>query len=278
MFVQSDWLNQHLTDESIRILDCRFYLYDPSAGKKAYEENHIPGAQFIDIEKDLSSPVSTHGGRHPLPDPNKLANLLGHLGINEKHHIIVYDDQKGAMAGRCWWVLTYIGHPHVQILDGGYSDWKKQNYPINNQKPIYPHTSFIPKLQQDMLVDKAEVQQKRHTPNTLLIDSREPARYRGEEEPIDPVAGHIPGAINFPWFEVLNDDGKWRTVNELQQHFQKVDPDQEIIVYCGSGITATPNFIALQQAGYKKVKLYAGSWSDWITDPNAPIAKGEEPK
>ncbi|RAL25729.1 sulfurtransferase [Thermoflavimicrobium daqui] len=271
--ISPQWLFDHLNDANLVIVDCRFVLGQPNTGLKAYQEKHIPGAYYLDMEKDLSGSVEKHGGRHPIPRQDLLAKKLGNIGINEQTHVIAYDDQQGAMASRLWWLLKYLGHDQVSILDGGWKQWIKHGFPITNTLPSNSPTIFTPKLQKNMLATMEEVLKKLDQTDMILIDSREEKRYSGEEEPIDPVAGHIPSAINYFWQGVLKDTGIWKERDELEAHFQSLPKDKEIIVYCGSGITATPNFLALKLAGYQKVKLYAGSWSDWITHPQNPIEK-----
>lgn len=274
--VSMNWVYNHLHHPHQVIVDCRFILGNPEAGRKAYHQEHIPGAIYLDLEKDLSGPIQKHGGRHPLPDLETFAKKLGNLGINENIRVIAYDDQGGAMASRLRWLLTYIGHPQTYVMDQGFTKWKEQGYPTTNQIPSYEPLQFIPKPKMDYAADYDEVKEKMKSQDTIIIDSREPKRYRGEEEPIDAVAGHIPGAKNYFWKEVLTGSGTWKDENQLKQHFQALPKDKEIIVYCGSGITATPNILALKKAGFSRVKLYPGSWSDWISHPEAPIAKGEE--
>jgi thiosulfate/3-mercaptopyruvate sulfurtransferase len=281
VIVQPRWLLARMYEPDLVIVDCRFQLGDPDAGRNAYEQDHIPRALYADLEKDLSAPVAEHGGRHPLPDSGAFAAFIGKLGIDRDTRVVTYDDQGGAFAARLWWLLKYHGHRQTYILDGGYSHWKKLGYPISNAKPpvIVPKT-FIPDIQTDMLADMDYVRQRLGDPRSILVDSREPRRYRGEEEPIDKKAGHIPGARNLFWKDSLNEEGLWKTAEEQKQRFAAagIDPDgdQEIIVYCGSGVTACPNVLALEQAGCRRVKLYAGSWSDWISYEDNPISTGEE--
>ncbi|SFJ00375.1 thiosulfate/3-mercaptopyruvate sulfurtransferase [Thermoflavimicrobium dichotomicum] len=274
--ISPEWLLHHLDDPDVIIIDCRFTLGQPEAGFKAYQQQHLPGAFHLDLEKDLSGPITDHGGRHPLPNPQKIAKTFENMGIDEQKHVIAYDDQQGAMAARLWWLLQYLGHSKVSILDGGWSKWIELGYPTTTIQPEAKPTTFTPHLHQELLAEMEEIRQKLHHPDTILVDSRDERRYRGEYEPMDPIAGHIPGARNYFWQEVLQKQGEWKKTSELEKHFQALPKDKEIIVYCGSGVTATPNFLALKQAGYKRVKLYAGSWSDWISYPDNPIAKGEE--
>jgi thiosulfate/3-mercaptopyruvate sulfurtransferase len=281
VIVQPRWLLARMYEPDLVIVDCRFQLGAPEAGRKAYEQDHIPGALYADLEADLSAPITEHGGRHPLPDTQSFAAFIGKLGIGQDTRVVAYDDQGGAFAARLWWLLRYHGHQKTYILDGGYAKWNELGYPVSDAKPpvIVPKT-FVPDIQADMLVSMQDVRERLGNSGTLLIDSREPRRYRGEEEPIDRKAGHIPGARNLFWKDVLNSEGMWKSVEEQKQRLAEagLDPNsgQEIIVYCGSGVTACPNVLALEQAGYRNVKLYAGSWSDWISYSENPVATGDE--
>jgi thiosulfate/3-mercaptopyruvate sulfurtransferase len=258
------------------IADCRFLLGDPAKGRKAYEEGHLPGAIYVDLEQDLSAPVGKHGGRHPIPDEHTLAERLGSLGMDRSTVVVAYDDQGGMMASRLWWILHYLGHDQAYVLNGGLSAWVQAGYPLVHEVPQRKARTFVPETRSGILVDANHVKARLGNSRTLLIDSREPKRYLGQEEPIDAIAGHIPGAVNAFWRNVLTDDGVWRNAEELKQLFSFAEPYEEVIVYCGSGVSACPNFLSLKEAGYEEVKLYAGSLSDWISYPDHPIATGAE--
>jgi len=270
------WLLARLYESDLVIVDCRFQLGKPDAGRDAYNEGHIPGAVYLDLERDLSGPVGEHGGRHPLPDVDVLAKRLSQAGIGNDSRVVAYDDQGGAMASRLWWLLRYLGHDRVYIMDEGFSAWQRVGCPVTAEQPVVIPKPFAPATRSAMLADVSEVQSKLHTPGVMLIDSREAPRYRGEVEPIDPVAGHIPGALNRFWAEGRNADGTWKDAAGQAARFADLPRDGELIVYCGSGVTATPNVLALEAAGFTNVKLYAGSWSDWITYSENPVATGEE--
>jgi thiosulfate/3-mercaptopyruvate sulfurtransferase len=274
--VEMSWVHEHLNDPRVLLVDCRFTLGSPEAGEKAYRQEHLPGAFYLDLEKDLSGKIQQHGGRHPLPDPEDLAKTLSAIGVDENIHVIAYDDQGGCMAARCWWLLTYLGHPKVSVMNGTFQLWNERGYPVTAEVPSPTPRSFKPHIIAEMAADQDEVKQKMNRQDTLLIDSRELNRYLGLEEPIDPVAGHIPGAVNFFWKDVLRPDGQWKSKEELKHHFSSLPKDKEMIVYCGSGVTATPNVLALKEAGFTRVKLYPGSWSDWISHKENPIATGPE--
>lgn len=281
VIVQPRWLLARLYEPDLVIIDCRFQLGAPKAGRALYEQDHIPGALYVDLEENLSGPITKHGGRHPLPDAEVFAAFIGKLGIDRNTRVVAYDDQGGAMASRLWWLMRYHGHEQTYILDGGYSTWKSLGYPVNDAKPpvIVPKT-FVPHMQGQMLASRQDVYEHLHNPRTIIIDSREPRRYLGLGEPIDAMAGHIPGAVNVFWKDVLTSEGTWKSADDQRQRFEEAgisnDADKEIIVYCGSGVTACPNVLALEQAGFTKVKLYAGSWSDWISYDDSPIATSEE--
>lgn len=264
--VDMDWLLEHVNDRDVRIVDCRFSLANSDQGKLGYDKDHIPGAVYFDLEKDLSGPVSSHGGRHPLPDLDSLKEKLEHAGIDENKTIVAYDNGEGAFSARFWWMLSYLGHKKVFVLNGGYKNWVKANYPTSTEVPVFDKVSFKVKLNENLLSDVNEVKEisTGSVPNVQLIDSRENKRYLGIEEPIDKKKGHIPGAINKPWMEGFH-DGFYQPIEKQKERFSDIDPEQQLIVYCGSGVTALPNFLALKEAGFEKVKLYLGSFSDWIS-------------
>lgn len=271
-----EWLKERIDDPQVVVVDCRFVLGQPEAGRAAYEEGHIPGAFYVDLEKDMSGPKAEHGGRHPLPDLGTFALKLGEIGVSDAIQVVAYDDQGGAMASRFWWLLHFLGHENTFVLDGGLAAWKAQGLPLTREAPQATPRTFVPRVQSHLLVSMDDVKERLGRPGTVLIDSREEKRYLGLEEPIDRVAGHIPGAVNHFWKEGLRDDGRWKSGSEQRERFQAIRPEDEIIVYCGSGVTACPNILALTEAGFANVKLYSGSWSDWISWPSNPIATGRE--
>ncbi|AIQ18039.1 3-mercaptopyruvate sulfurtransferase [Paenibacillus sp. FSL H7-0357] len=283
--VSKRWLLARLYEPEQTIVDCRFTLGKPQAGRESFEQEHIPGAVYLDLELDLSGPVGEHGGRHPLPDPQLLAARLSKLGIGNDSRIVAYDDESGMNAARLWWLLRYLGHEQVFILEGGFSAWKAEKFPVTEHQPVRVPSSFQANVQLQMQVDVDNVHQvsANMEPSAsatglspVLIDSRARERFLGLEETLDKKAGHIPGAVNFFWKDTQNADGSYKSAEELQEHFSELDKDAEIIVYCGSGVTACPNVLALEKAGYRNVKLYAGSWSDWISYSENPVATGEE--
>ncbi|MCR2820184.1 sulfurtransferase [Lederbergia panacisoli] len=266
-------LHDHLKDENVKIVDCRFALADPGYGKNAYIEDHLPSAVFFDLEKDLSSNVLEHGGRHPLPSLDVFIEKLSRFGITQKTTVVAYDDGEGAFASRFWWLLSYLGHKDVYILDGGYKAWKVAGYEVTEKTPFYEYAEFIPAIQDDMHASYEQVKNRKG----ILIDSRAKDRYLGLVEPLDKRAGHIPGAINCVWTDGF-ENGFWKDVEAQKERFSNLNKTEEIIVYCGSGVTATPNFLALKACGFKNVKLYAGSYSDWVSYDENPVETGVHPK
>lgn len=275
--VSPEWLAEHLQDSNIVVVDCRFALGQPESGRQAYLQDHIAGAHYLDLDQDLSGPLKEHGGRHPLPDLGTLSLRFGSIGIGEGKVVVAYDDQGGFVASRLWWLLQFLNHKEVYVLDRGYSYWKSAGYPISTELPApAQQVIFSPKVQRQMLASVDEVREKLGREGTVLIDSRESRRYLGLEEPIDSKAGHIPGALNYFWKEALTSEGTWGSKESQADRFSAINPEDEVIVYCGSGVSACPNVIALHEAGFPKVKLYSGSWSDWISYEENPIATGEE--
>jgi thiosulfate/3-mercaptopyruvate sulfurtransferase len=262
--------------QEIAIVDTRFQLNDLEAGRRAYEKSHIPNAVYFDLEIDLSGNKTEHGGSHPLPDPAVLAEKLGQAGIDRDTEVIVYDQQNDMFAARFWWLLYYLGHDKVSILDGGYDAWVREGYPVTTESPVIKKKTFKPTIRPDETVDIDIIEENVKTRNSILIDSRSNERYLGKVEPLYKKAGHIPGAKNYFWMDVLNEDGSWKNSEELKQHFSKLDKESNIIVSCGSGVSACPNIIALKMAGFEQVKLYPGSFSDWISyDENRVETKDE---
>ncbi len=243
-------------------MDCRFSLQQPNLGRQQYDLNHIPGAYYLDLNKDLAAPVHVHGGRHPLPDPQQFATKLSNMGITAETQVVCYDDSHFAFAARLWWLLQYLGHPKAAVLDGGFTSYQTAGYPVTEEVPPLRSGNFQPKIQAHRVVDIHAVA---HRPHDVLIDSRDSDRYRGEREPIDPIAGHIPGAVNYPWKAVTDEQGYLKSTQDLRKHWADLE-HSDTIVYCGSGVTACVNLMALAAIGITG-KLYAGSWSDWCSYP-----------
>jgi thiosulfate/3-mercaptopyruvate sulfurtransferase len=266
LVVSPQWLLEHLNEEQVVVVDCRFSLADPQLGKQQYQASHIPGAYYLDLNLDLSSPVSEHGGRHPLPNVVELANKLSSIGINSQQTLVVaYDDSRLAFAARLWWLLRYLGHDRVAVLDGGFAGWKQNSYAVCDVVPPARNGSFIPQPLRHLLANATDVKNRKDSPGVVLVDSRERDRYLGISEPIDKVAGHIPAAVNYPWQDVTNANGYLIGISEQISRWQDIANKNEILVYCGSGVTACVNLLSLELAGIGNAKLYAGSWSDWIS-------------
>lgn len=275
--VEKEWLAEQLENEGVKVVDCRFNLSTPAEGKELYRKSHIPGAFYFDMDEQMSSPVKEHGGRHPLPDLEQFRHGIERVGIGNAQTVVVYDGGGMQFATRFWWLMRYLGHEKVYVLNGGYRDWVGAGYPVTEEVPEARPAQFRVNLQQEMLADYEEVRRLvlSKAKGAVLIDSRASERYRGEIEPLDRKAGHIPSALNKFWEEGL-EAGSFKTPEEQKQRFADLDKDEEIIVYCGSGVTATPNYLALKMAGFQNVKLYAGSYSDWVSYEENPVALGEE--
>lgn len=287
--VSSQWLYEQRDRRKLVVVDCRFSLSNPQLGQQQYLTSHIPGAYYLDLNQDLSDPAGLHGGRHPLPNPLGLSKKLSEMGIDSETLVVAYDDSRFAFAARFWWLLRYLGHERGAVLDGGFSAYQAAGYPVTKgcfaKHPYLPAArtgAFVPQLQPDRVVDVEAVRARKDLPDVVLIDSREAERYRGEREPIDPVAGHIPGAVNYPWQAVSDDRGYLQPWQQPLQggsskasRWANLAQAKEILVYCGSGVTACVNLLALETLGIQTGKLYAGSWSDWCSYKSLPIAQGE---
>ena len=262
---EPEWVFQSLNEKNLRLIDCQFNLSSETFGKEKYLESHIPGAVFMDVSQDLSGPNSKHGGRHPLPPRKAVIDKMKAFGIHEQTVMVAYDGGEGAFAGRFLWLAQLYGYERVYVLNGGLRAWLEKGYPVTKDIPELASTDYEPEETKDIAVSYSEV--KEWTDNNrygYLIDSREANRYKGIYEPIDKKAGHIPGAINLVWTDNFS-NGYYLPVKALEQRFEQLNKNEPIILYCGSGITATPNYIALKEAGFTNVKIYAGSFSDWIS-------------
>ena len=275
--ISASELANHLDKPNWIIFDCRFSLAYSTAGAKAYRQSHIPGARYADLNQHLSSPVKSYTGRHPLPDFSALTQQLGLWGANNSSQIVVYDDASSAFAGRMWWLLRSMGHQHVAVLDGGIKQWQKQNQPITTVLPKIQPSQFRCYLDQKQWLSAAEVENGLARRHITLIDARTPERFQGLQEPIDPVAGHVPKALNRPFQHNLDKDGLFLPAAQLKTQFQTLTANrnpEHIVHMCGSGVTAICNLLAMEVAGLHGSKLYAGSWSEWIVDKNRNIARG----
>ena len=270
-------LAQHLADPDWAVFDCRFWLADSERGRRDYAQAHIPGAIYAHLNEDLAGPIVPGvTGRHPLPSVGFAAQKFAQWGIDDRVQVVVYDDAGGSVAARLWWMLRWLGHDAVAVLDGDWRKWTNEGRAVSNSAESRPARSFVPHPRADLLVTIAEVESRMQDAGYKLFDSRTPERYRGENEPFDPIAGHIPGAINSPYLDNLNPDGTFRSDRELHARFTALlgsTPTANASFYCGSGVNATHNILALKHVGMGEAKLYVGSWSEWITDPKRPIEK-----
>lgn len=276
--VSAEDLNAHIDDDNWVVVDCRFTLTDSTAGRRAYETGHIPGARYLHLDDDLAAPVTGNTGRHPLPDPDVLAKKLGELGIDNNTQVVAYDDFFGAMASRLWWLLHWLGHDKVALLDGGLPAWTREKLLLTANATTYPQKEFIPNLRSELVIDMPAMEAVVDSGDNVIIDARAEERFTGEIEPLDKIAGHIPGAINLPFDDNLDIDGTFMPKDELVDLYKNLIGDKDgsqVVMMCGSGVTACHNLIAMEIAGLKGARLYAGSWSEWITDTDRPVATGE---
>ncbi len=272
--VDPSWLYSHLDDPDLRIVDTRWYLADPPAGRLEYVRDHIPGAVFLDIDSDLCGPDGP--GRHPLPDWNVFSRRLGSIGIGNHHRVVVYDDSVGSVAARLWWMLRHLGHEAVSVLDGGYHAWATAGFPTTAEVPDWPSTGFVPEIRDGDLIDRDELRDR--LGSVLVLDARSPERYQGAQDPVDPIAGHIPTAVSAPYAENTSVEGRFLSPTELAGRYRAlgVHEDSTVVTYCGSGVTSCSNILAAVVAGLPEPLLYPGSWSDWCT-AGMPVATGPEP-
>ncbi|AIZ35119.1 sulfurtransferase [Pseudomonas parafulva] len=273
-------LAERLGSPGLVILDCRFALEDPDYGQRSYAEGHIEGAHFADLERDLSGPViKGRSGRHPLPDPQRLVERLRAWGVDNDSQVVLYDDGPGAYAARAWWLLAWLGkRDAVFLLDGGLKAWHAAHLPLSLDPPAQREGSFAGEPDLALLIDAEQLAKRLDAPDLTLIDARALPRFRGEVEPIDPVAGHIPGAQCATFTDNLGADGRFLPPEQLRQRFDQKLADrapQQLVAYCGSGVTACHNLFALALAGYPLGRLYAGSWSEWINDADHAIEVGD---
>jgi len=274
--VTSTTLAEHLNDPQWIIFDCRYSLADNEKGRQVYQHAHIPGAHYADLVEDLSGPITASSGRHPLPSVAMLNHKLTEWGVTASTQVVVYDDCYGTMAARMWWLLRWLGHEAVALLDGGLQQWQQEQRPLDHQLSQPISGQFVAKPNDDMWVDTSFVEQNLLTTQCCLFDARTEARFQGIDEPIDKVAGHIPGAVNMPFTNNLERDGQFCSSGTLRRDYQAKMIDTsaaQVILMCGSGVTACHGLLAMEQAGLTGAKLYVGSWSEWITDPRRPIVK-----
>jgi thiosulfate/3-mercaptopyruvate sulfurtransferase len=277
--ISTDLLARHLADPDWAVIDCRFDLARPEWGQAQYRAGHIRGAVYAHLDCDLSGPKTGTNGRHPLPGMGAFMARLGGWGVGRGAQVIVYDQLDGMYASRLWWMLRYLGHTAVALLDGGWAKWEHEGRPAQSGDQTRAPAEFGGAPQPGLTVTADEVDLMRRDANRRMLDAREPERYRGETEPIDRVAGHIPGAVNY-WFKNnVNPDGTFRTADEVRARLQAIlgaMPAGSVAVYCGSGVAACQDILAAEYAGLAGMKLYPGSWSEWSADPARPVAKAED--
>ena len=274
-FISASELHQNLDDPNLVIVDCRFSLDDTELGRSLYYESHIPGAYYAHVDAELSSEIIPGtSGRHPLPDPADFARLCDSWGVTPESQIVAYDDAGGKIAGRLWWLMRWFGHNQVAVLDQGIQDWKAAGFETTAEVPAKKEGNFIPDMQSELAFKPEDIIDNFDTKRFLLVDSRTTERYAGINEPIDPIAGHIPDAVNRPFPENLTEDLRILPPEQLRKRFEDLLSDRtpdEIVFYCGSGITGAHNVLAFLHAGLGEARLYPGSWSEWIADPQRPI-------
>jgi thiosulfate/3-mercaptopyruvate sulfurtransferase len=274
-------LAAHLSDPHLRVADVRWYLDPTRKGRDAYDGGHIPGAVFFDLDRDLSAPGGQAGGRlgrHPWPSAEQVARVMGSAGIGPQTRVVAYDDQAGAVAARLWFLLRAHGHEDVAVLDGGIAKWLAEGRQVETETPRPAAATFVPRLRSDWVVEKAEM--AAGAPGQLVLDARVPERYRGETEPVDPRPGHIPGARNAPYLENLTSGpiSVFLPPDQLRARYEALGADRAVpVVYCGSGVTACHDLLALHVAGLNG-RLYGGSWSEWSSDPALPAEMGDPSK
>ena len=277
--VSPSTLAQYLNDPNWVVIDCRFDLTDPGKGETQYRTGHIPGARYAHLDRHLSGPKTGTNGRHPLPDTDVMARTFGELGIAPHTQVVAYDADSGMFAGRLWWMLRWMGHDAVAVLDGGLARWQREGHPVRGgvESSTAVHFKGAPRPGWRLTVD--EVAAGLDNTSRLLVDSRTPDRYRGIGETLDKVGGHIPGAANYFFQQNLADDKSFKSPDELKAQWTPIlqgrDP-KDVVVYCGSGVTACHNLLALEHAGIHGVKIFPGSWSEWSSDPSRPVATTED--
>jgi thiosulfate/3-mercaptopyruvate sulfurtransferase len=276
--VGTDVLSQHLEAPDWVVFDCRHDLGVPGRGRAEYAQSHVPGARFLHLDEDLSAPKNGSNGRHPLPDPEKLAKTLGEAGVDSRKQVVAYDAQGGMVAARLWWLLRWLGHLPVAVVDGGWNQWVAEGRPQTAEPPRPQPKRFEGKARNDCWVGSYFVREHLSDETTVLIDARAPDRFRGQNETIDPVGGRIPCARNRFYRDNLDASGRFKTPEVLREEFHAVlgaTGPQQAVSYCGSGVSACHNLLAMEVAGLRGARLYPGSWSEWSADPARPVASGE---
>jgi thiosulfate/3-mercaptopyruvate sulfurtransferase len=277
--IESAEVARHLGDPRWAIVDCRFDLGNPNAGREQYRSGHIPGARYAHLNEDLSGPITASTGRHPLPRLEEFARRLGAWGIDERSQVVAYDDASGAIAARLWWMLHWAGHEAAAVLNGGLKAWLAAGFPLDADEPRVTPATFVARPRPDQAVMLAELVPALADRSVVLIDARSADRFAGQNESIDPVAGHVPGARNHPFMSNLDAERRFLPARVLRERWSKTLGDasaDRVVTMCGSGVTACHDLLALQVAGLAGARLYPGSWSEWIRDGRRPIATGSE--
>ena len=275
--ISTELLAAHLNDSSWLIADCRYSLKDEQWGAAQYTAGHIPAAVFVNLAHDLAGPRTGTNGRHPLPSLDAMAATFARLGIGDQTQVVAYDQDAGPFASRLWWMLRYLGHDAVAVLDGGFAEWTREGRPLESGTQTRLSATFTPRLRAKMRLTVDDVMQHLDDRSMLLVDARSPERFAGQPDPLDTSYGHIPGARNRPYRNNISDEGTMRSAAQLKADFERVLGDRtpaEAVMYCGSGVTACHNLLAMEHAGLKGAKLFAGSWSEWEADPKRPIETG----
>jgi thiosulfate/3-mercaptopyruvate sulfurtransferase len=269
-------LAARLGDPALVVVDCRFQLRDTAWGRREYETAHVPGAAYAHLDRDLSGPTTGTNGRHPLPAPDAAAAAFGRLGIGNGIQVVAYDQNNGSFASRLWWMLRWLGHDDAAVLDGGFAKWTAEGRPTSAAADAPAPRVFHAAPRPELLLTAQDVAARLHDPSWRLLDARAPERYRGDVEPLDRIGGHIPGAVNRPFRDNVDEQGVFQPgfADSLRNAIGDT-PIDRVVNYCGSGVTACHNVLALEHAGLHGSKLYAGSWSEWSSDPSRPMAKGE---
>lgn len=278
LLISAETLHDSLGESDLCVIDCRFDLKQPEAGRQDYLQGHLPGSVYADLDEDLAAQVRPDSGRHPLPDLPKLIQTLSEFGIGPDAQVVVYDELSGAIAARAWWLLRWLGHRRVAVLDGGLSRWRALGMPLQSGPVRRAYRKFTGRPRPEMIIGTADIMADFRAGAPLrLVDARDKERFRGEHEPIDPVAGHVPGARNLPCADNLTAEGLWKSGPELRQIWTNVlaeDFDDPFSVMCGSGVTACQLVLSSLSAGLGEPRVYIGSWSEWIRDPERPVTTG----
>ena len=276
--IDASELGKLIDASACRVVDCRFDLMQPEKGRGDYLEAHIPGAVYADLDRDLASEITDDTGRHPLPTLSDLGQLLTGWGIEKSSQVVVYDHANGATAARLWWMLRWVGHDNVAVLDGGFAAWERAGQELSSDVPVYDPVEFHLRPDDSMIATTAEVMDATQSQQQILLDARDRPRFEGRTEPIDSVAGHVPGALNLPFLETIRADGTWRPVPELAELWQETlagCQEAPVIAMCGSGVTACHILVTAHLLDLTPPRLYVGSWSEWIRDESRPIATSD---